>query len=129
LEGRKVLLPRAADARPILPEALEKMGADVNEIPVYRTRAVEDDTGLLMERLETKTIDMITLTSSSTARNFKALIPPDRFRTLMEGITIAAIGPITADTAEKLGFEVHIVPETSTIPGLCEAIVRYFQSK
>ena len=44
----------------------------------------------------------------------------------MQGIAIASIGPVTADTARDLGFDVHIVPESSTIPKLCEAIVQYY---
>jgi uroporphyrinogen III methyltransferase/synthase len=40
---------------------------------------------------------------------------------------VASIGPITTDTAVELGFEVDITAETYTIPGLCEAITRYFK--
>ena len=126
LRGKKILIPRAAEARAILPEALAKMGADVHDLPVYRTRAVEDGASLLLDRLEKKTVDMVTFTSSSTVRNFNALIPPEKFDSLMEGVAIASIGPITTETAEKLGFEVRIAPRESTIPGLCDAIVRCY---
>jgi len=44
----------------------------------------------------------------------------------MKDITIACIGPITADTAKNLGFDVHIVANSFTIPGLCEAILDYY---
>jgi len=45
----------------------------------------------------------------------------------MAGVTIASIGPITADTAIKSGFDVHIVAKTFTIKGLCEAICEYYK--
>ena len=126
IEGKKILLPRAAEARPILPIELKKMGADVDEVPVYHTRAVHEGADLVLDRLEEKTIDIITFTSSSTARNFKSLLPPEKFEALMKGITTVSIGPITADTARDLGFDVHIVAETFTIPGLCDAILGHY---
>ena len=126
LKGQKILLPRAKDARPVLPVELRKLGAEIDEVPVYLTEKVQDNADQLIEQLESKTIDMITFTSSSTVRNFKALVPPERFKELMDGITIAAIGPITADTAKDLGFNIHITAESYTIPGLCEAIVEYY---
>ena len=126
LKGQKILLPRAKDARPVLPVELRKMGAEIDEIPVYLTEKVQNNADQLIEQLESKTIDMITFTSSSTVRNFKALVPTERFKKLMDGITIAAIGPITEDTAKDLDFDVHITAESYTIPGLCEAIVEYY---
>ena len=61
-------------------------------------------------------------------RNFKALLPEQDFKDLMRPVTVASIGPITSDTARKLGFDVHVAAETFTIPGLVEAIVRHFNA-
>jgi uroporphyrinogen III methyltransferase/synthase len=121
--GQNILLPRAAEARPILPDELTKMGAKVNEIAVYHTRPVSHHADRLIEELEKKTIDIITFTSSSTVSNFKSLLPVDRFSQLIKGVTIASIGPITTETAEKMGFAVEITAERYTIPGLVEAIL------
>jgi uroporphyrinogen III methyltransferase/synthase len=129
VKGKKILLPRAKEARPILPVELAKIGADVDEVTAYRTRQVQDNADLLIKELEEKNIDLITFTSSSTVKNFKALLPADKFSRLIEGIVVASIGPITADTAKDLGFEVHITAESFTIPGLCEAILQYFQQE
>jgi uroporphyrinogen III methyltransferase/synthase len=126
--GKKILLPRAEEARPILPVELTKMGAAVDEITVYRTAPVADDGAQLIKQLEEKSIDIITFTSSSTVKNFKALIPPKKFKILMQGVIIASIGPITTDTATELGFDVHVTAESYTIPGLCEAILQYYRS-
>jgi uroporphyrinogen III methyltransferase/synthase len=126
LNGKKILLPRAQEARPILPIELTKMGATVDEIPAYRTAAVDDDGEQLINQLEEKSIDMITFTSSSTVKNFKALIPSKKFKALLKGVIIASIGPITTDTARELGFDVHITAESYTIPGLCEAILKFY---
>jgi uroporphyrinogen III methyltransferase/synthase len=125
IAGQKILLPRAAEARPILPQELTMMEATVDEITVYHTRPVSDHADRLIEALDAKAIDMITFTSSSTVSNFKSLLPADRFPELIEAATIASIGPITTETAEKLGFKVHLTAEKFTIPGLVEAILNY----
>ncbi len=129
LSGRKILLARAKEARSVLPEELVKMGADVDEVIAYQT--VQDSTAKaqLLEELEACRIDMVTFTSSSTVTNFKDLIPPDRFETLMKDVAVASIGPITSETAEKNGFQVDTAAEQYTISGLCEAIVRYYSPR
>ena len=126
LAGKKILLPRAGEARPVLPVELRKMGAEVDEVTAYLTEKVRENADRLIDRLEEKTIDLITFTSSSTVRNFKDLLPPDSFKPLIKGITIASIGPITTETAIESGFEVPITAKSYTIPGLCDAIVKHY---
>jgi uroporphyrinogen III methyltransferase/synthase len=129
LKGKRVLLPRAAEARPVLPEALRKMGAQVDEVTAYRTEKVGNNAGQLIEQLAAKTVDLITFTSSSTVKNFKALLPAENFKDLIAGAAVASIGPITTDTAVELGFEVQITADSYTIPGLCQAILNYYSRR
>jgi uroporphyrinogen III methyltransferase/synthase len=129
LNGKKILIPRAKEARPILPLELTRMGAVVDEVTAYCTRAVPDNGNLLLKRLKEKTIDLITFTSSSTVKNLHTLLPSEDFKNLMQDVTIACIGPITADTARNMGFDIHIIAESFTIPGLCEAIKQYYTTK
>ena len=129
LKGKKVLLPRAKEARPIIPEELRKMGAEVDEVTAYLTQKDQDNTDKLIKHLEEHSIDLITFTSSSTVKNFKSLLPANDFDKLIQDVTIASIGPITADTAKEVGFEIHIVADAYTIPGLCDAIVKYYANK
>lgn len=126
MANMRVLLPRAEQARPVLPVELERMGARVDEITAYRTRVARDNTGELVEELENGGVDLITFTSSSTVTNFMALLPPERARDLLAGPRLASIGPITTETAGKLGLSMDITADTYTIPGLCDAIVEYF---
>ena len=127
LAGKRVLLPRAAEARPVLPVELRKMGAEVNEVTTYLTEKVIDNADALIEQLTENLIDLITFTSSSTVKNFKSLLPEEKFQKLIDGVTIASIGPITTDTATDLGFKVSITADKYTIPGLCDAILKYYQ--
>ena len=126
IKGEKILIPRAKDARPILPVELTKLGAVVDEVTAYHTQAVSDNADDLVARLKEGSIDLITFTSSSTVTNFHALLPPESIENLMNSVVIASIGPITADTAKQLGFAVDIIADSYTIPGLCAAILEFY---
>lgn len=126
LGGKKILVARAQEARPILPIELRKMGAQVDEVPAYQTLAVKDGLPELIGALSAGKVDAVTFTSSSTVKNFVALLPEKDAARLLSGVTVACIGPITADTAKALGLQVDIVAAAFTIPGLCDAIVDYF---
>ena len=128
VSGKKILLPRAKDARSILPEALTRMGALVDDVTAYVTEIADHNVETMLTRLENGEIDCLTFTSSSTVRNFKLLLPPDKFDALVKKTRVACIGPITAETAESLGFGVDIVASEYTIPGLYAAMVDYFSA-
>ena len=127
IKGKKILLPRAAEARPVLPVELTKMGAQVDEVAVYQTIKDLENADVLINGLEEKTIDLVTFTSSSTVKNFKELLAADKFKQLIDGVTVASIGPITSDTARDLGFTVDITADEFTIAGLCDAILRHYE--
>ena len=128
LTGRRILLPRAAEARPVLPVELGRMGAQVDEIAVYRTVAADEGQQTLLAALDKGRIDMVTFTSSSTARHFKQLLPGGRADALPAAVTVASIGPITSETAAGLGFKVDLTAGDYTIDGLVAAIVAYYGS-
>ena len=119
--GEKVLLPRAQEAREILPDSLRKMGIIVDVAPVYETVAGEADGTMLADLLAAGDIDLVTFTSSSTVKNLMKILG-DRARELMEKTRIAAIGPVTARTCEEYGFKADIIAEKYTIDGLVNSI-------
>ncbi|MFP4667383.1 MAG: uroporphyrinogen-III C-methyltransferase [Desulfobacterales bacterium] len=126
MSGRKILLPRAEGARPVLPDELSKMGAHVDEIISYR--AVQGRAGAekMIESLRAGNVDMVTFTSSSTVRNFMALLPEAGAEKLLSGVSIAAIGPVTAETASEAGLKTDVVAEEYTIEGLVRAVIDYY---
>ena len=121
--GQRVLIPRAREAREILPEKLAAAGAEVDVVPAYETVLDDSGSGVLRDMLESGDIDIITFTSSSTVKNFVALLDGYDFSRLPAEVTIACIGPITADTARELGLRVDLVAEKYTIPGLVDALI------
>ena len=129
-KGVRILLPRAALAREILPEELEKMGATVDVVTAYRTVTPDHDTGRVREMLEKGEIAMVTFTSSSTVTNFVEMFGPDgpQLQKWMETVAVACIGPITEKTAREKGFSVKVTPPGYTIESLTDAIVQYFST-
>ena len=124
-EGDKVLLPRAAEARSILPEELKRQGADVVVAPAYETVAGEADGTALAEELANSSIDAVTFTSSSTVKNLLKLLG-DNASELLKNVKIAAIGPITAETCKKNGLQVTVQAQEYTIDGLIQAVKEAF---
>jgi uroporphyrinogen III methyltransferase/synthase len=124
----KILLPRAAGAREVLPEELSSMGCYVEVVEAYRT--VRPDTGKeeILSMLKKGNIHMVTFTSSSTVTNFMEIFGEggDRIKKWMEKISVACIGPVTAHTAEEKGLKVDITPREYTIEALTDAIVGFF---
>jgi len=121
-----VLIPRALQAREILPETLKKMGFAVKVVPVYRTAFPSGSVTELRALLRGSAPDMITFTSSSTVTNFMTLVG----KTLNLGsYKYAAIGPVTAETAAKAGLEISVSAGESTLESLAEAIAEYFSGK
>lgn len=121
VRGQRVLLPSAEIARKALVDALQNHGALPEEIAIYHTLPSQPDSQALAE-LE-KGVDIATFTSSSTVQNFFALLG-GRASELLKGAVIACIGPITAETAQKLGLVVDIVPKDYTVDGLVEALLK-----
>jgi uroporphyrinogen III methyltransferase/synthase len=126
IRGKRFLIPRAEVAREALPEILRDKGAkEVVVAPAYRTikpKGAQIDR--IREMLTSGAIDLVTFTSSSTVTNFCELIGASG-----KGIRAAAIGPITAATAEDHGFEVVLKPRKYTIEALTEAIREYFAQR
>jgi uroporphyrinogen III methyltransferase/synthase len=127
--GDRVLLPRAAQTRDVLVTELRGMGADVVEVPAYVTRRVEANTRRLRDALASGSVDAVTFTSSSTARNFAELFSDEQRRSWFVGVTVASIGPITAATASEYGLQTSVMPREYTIPALARAITEHFASR
>ncbi|TMG65365.1 MAG: hypothetical protein E6H86_07385 [Chloroflexi bacterium] len=122
LEGLRVLVPRAEIARDALPSLLANRGAEVEILPVYRAVSPADAAPALMRLFDGDGADVITFTSSSTVSNFVGAFPEDRLPAILGDAEIACMGPVTADTARKLGLQVAIVAREYTTHGLVQAI-------
>jgi uroporphyrinogen III methyltransferase/synthase len=123
--GKKFLLLRAEIARPILRERLLKDGAaQVSDIAIYQTRRPHSLPPPLLEAMAANRVHWITFTSSSTAKNFVDLLGPDR-DTLMAGVKIASIGPITSATLNEIGITPTVQAAQFDVSGLVQAMLSH----
>ena len=119
LAGKRVLLPRAAVARDVLPRALRERGACVDVVEAYRTIVPESAVQQAKDIFSgTRKPDWITFTSSSTVQNFVQAAGAKA----LEGVKVASIGPVTTATAKKLGVAVTIEANPYTTDGLVTGI-------
>ena len=121
LNGKRILLPRAAVARDVVPVELAKRGGLVDVVEAYRTVVPAQSEARAREIFAAAhRPHWITFTSSSTVKNFLALAG----REALEGVRIASIGPVTSSTLRMHGLEVHAEARPYTVAGLVEAIAR-----
>jgi uroporphyrinogen III methyltransferase/synthase len=117
--AERVLLPRAAVARDVLPDGLRRAGYEVDVVEAYRTVRPEPDPTLLAAVAHA---DAVTFTSSSTVTGFLELVGVERVPPV-----VACIGPVTAETAAEAGISVDVVAAEHSIEGLVSALADHFR--
>jgi len=109
----RLLLPRAAGGRDVVPDGLRRRGWVVDVVEAYRTTTPVPSEELAQA---VSGADAVTFTSSSTVTGYLAAVghqvPP----------VVACIGPVTAATARDAGLEVAVVAEEHTVAGLVRAL-------
>jgi uroporphyrinogen III methyltransferase / synthase len=124
VRGLHVLLARAEKARPVLAQRLSAAGAIVEEVAAYCTVRPDGLEAELRERLAGG-VDVVTFTSSSTVQHFVEALGEGEAVQALDGICVACIGPITADTARRYGLTPSCVAAEYTIDGLVQALIAW----
>jgi uroporphyrinogen III methyltransferase / synthase len=114
VEGKRVLIARASEARDVLPDALRARGAEVDVVPLYDT-AAEPLSDAQRQALARATY--VTFTSSSTVRFLL-----ESGGRVPESARVVSIGPITSATARERGLEVHVEAERHDVDGVVDAL-------
>lgn len=118
--GKRILIPRALEAREELPESLRARGAEVTVVAAYETLTDDSSAEPLRNRLAEEPVDIVTFTSASTVHNFFSLIGDVE---LPSDLIAACIGPITADAARAHGLSNIVTAAEYTIEGLVETLI------
>jgi uroporphyrinogen III methyltransferase/synthase len=118
LQNARVLIPRAAAARDVIPEALTRFGARVDIADVYRN-VIPPEAAARVASF--RAAEWITFTSGSTVKNWLALAGAES----LQSVKIATIGPATSDVVRRHGFEVDAEAAPHTTDGLIDAILRH----
>ena len=111
---RRVLVPRAEQAREVLPEGLRAQGAEVDVLPLYRTVA-EPLSGAA--RVAALQADFLLFTSASSVSAFHEAAGT------LAGPRLVTIGPATSAAVRALGFDPHVEAVEHDPEGLVAALV------
>jgi uroporphyrinogen III methyltransferase/synthase len=125
VSGKRLLYPKAALARDLIPTELAAAGAEVID-PVAYASAPPANAAQQLRQVLADGLDLLTFTASSTVQNFVDLLDAEA-QPLAKLIPVASIGPLTSATARKFGFNVVIEPENSTLGALVKEIKNYFK--
>lgn len=127
VDGRRVVLARADAATPDLRDALQRAGAVVEEVAAYRTIEGPAESRDPLHVALQRDVAGISFTSSSTVRGLLRLASAtDRHRA--RAIPAFCIGPVTAETARRAGFDVEVVAREHTAGGLADAIATHLSA-
>lgn len=126
--GTRVLLARADRGRALLREQLSRI-ADVVQVAVYRNIDAPDLPYEILERIESGTVDWITLTSSAITERLHALLPEESRARIGTAVRLASLSPVTSATVERLGWTISAEAATYTWDGLIAAILAAEASK
>jgi len=123
IENLKICLLRAEVANRELPEALEALGAIVDDVACYQTvPETEDETGAAGRLLETGA-DWVAFTSGSTVEHFHARFDLPALLKKFPRLRTATIGPETSQALAALGLKPAVEAKQHTLEGLVEALV------
>lgn len=122
VRGLRILIPRAAKARDILPKTLRRRGARVEVVPVYRTVADPEGVRLLKQSAKNGSVDWVTFTSASIVEHLLTALGPVRARKFFTRARAGSIGPITSAALRRRGITPGAEAKTSTVLGLARAI-------
>jgi len=115
IAGSRVLLPRAAVARDVLPDGLRAAGATVDVVDVYRNVLPAAPAPFPAP------VDWVTFTSASTVKNLLVLVG----REALAGVRLASIGPETSRVLRMHNLPVTVEASPSTTEGLLDAMLHY----
>ena len=127
LAGQRILIARAAIARDVIPDALRAAGAHVDVVDAYRNVMPQAAPALLRAALE-QGIDAATFTSSSSVTHLADAAKAAGLAFPFSGVSAISIGPITSQTLREYNWEPAAEASPSDIPGLVEALARYFRT-
>ena len=126
-EGQRVLYPRAAAGRDVVPNLLKESGFEVQEAVVYQNVKPASVPEVAMDRFREGKVNLVTFTSSSTVRHFDELMSDAGMSAVARATRAASIGPTTSETARELGYDLAVEAPAGNISvsGLVSAILGY----
>lgn len=119
--GKRVVLLRAKGGNPELPSGLERMGADVEDVELYRAVPGGEREAKVLRPL-LPDVDTLVFGSPSCLESFLSTFSEEGREALRRG-TVVAMGPVTAEALGREGAQRVLVPETFTADGVLKVIL------
>ncbi|GAC1318165.1 MAG: hypothetical protein NVSMB14_16140 [Isosphaeraceae bacterium] len=129
VSGLRVLLVRADRGRTLLLEELRPVTSSIEQIAAYRNVDIGELSPKIIARIESNSIDWITLTSSAITERLHALLPASCRPRIDREILLASISPVTTSAANRLGWSIDVEATRHDWPGLIQAIVAFEGAK
>jgi uroporphyrinogen-III synthase len=122
--GARVLYPRSAMGRDVLPDELRAAGFDVLAIDVYRTLPEPNVDQRVLDRVRRGEVDLITFASPSSVRHVVGLLGSNCVG--LSTIPVVCAGPVTAKAAQEAGLLVTAVSESPDAAAMSNAIAAFW---
>lgn len=130
LVDKKIIVPSSNLSKPEQYKTLEKLGAEVTAIPIYRNETNEiDNLTEEIDILKNSEIELFIFTSPSTFYSFSEIMKIDNYVKYFENKIIAVIGPVTKEALNKVGIEPNIIPQNFSMNYLIEAITKFYSKE
>ncbi len=120
----RVLYPRSAMGRDVLPNELRAAGYDVLAVDVYRTLPEPNVDRRVLDRVRRGEVDVITFASPSSVRHLVALLAAEDIA--LNAIPVVCAGPVTAQAAREAGLLVVAVSESPDMAAISKAIAEFW---
>ncbi|WP_222263402.1 uroporphyrinogen-III synthase [Modestobacter marinus] len=129
LAGRRIAVQLHGDPVPELVAGLQRAGADVLTVPVYRWVLPEDTAPLrrLVATIATRGVDAVTFTSAPAAASLLQMadeegVLPGVLAAFADAVLPVAVGPVTAGPLEAAGLRT-VQPDRARLGALARSVV------
>lgn len=129
IKDKKILIIRSENARETLPVELEKSGAEVDVVNIYKT-VIDRPSKLVIKEtadlIKNNKLDLVVFMSGTQVNNFSSIL---KNHADLKNIKCACIGPETEKHAKAAGFNVAIKSKKYSLAGLVKAIEDYYKKR
>jgi uroporphyrinogen-III synthase len=126
---KKTLLPKGNLAKNDATSQLQNSGWTCDDWVIYETYLPDESRSFLSQMLSNQKLDVLTFTSSSAVHHFMKVVKEDQLESKVLDKVIATIGPVTKQTAENYGLDVHVCPTIFTMEKMMEELSIYLNRR
>jgi uroporphyrinogen III methyltransferase/synthase len=126
VRGKRVFLPRSDRANPELVEKLKELGAEVQEVVVYKTVRPDEGSLAKVEEMMKDGADAVLFFSPSAVHHLHDVLGDESFDEFSRRAVFAAIGPVTEKALRKAKVERVVMAADTTVEAVLAALKKHF---